>query len=142
MKLATAFETVPGDDDLLYSIEHWSKKGIEESDGRFTDSLREAFVHPRTGTAARIIEDEDGTYSVQPSMGDFGPYGLVVQSDDPTEFVSGGASVAVTGLESKAEARAVAHFWMRGWVMRNSTVGDSEGDVLDSESERTPAATN
>ncbi len=129
MKLDTAFEDVPDDDDLLYSIEHWDSEEVAERDGGSAD---EAFVHPRTGTAARIMHHDDG-YSVQTAMGDYADFDNVVQSDDPTTFVSGGSSVVMMELESLGEARAVAYSWMRGWVMRNGAIGDEEGDIIDSE---------
>lgn len=137
MKLDTAFETVPDDDDLLYSIEHWDSgrlddEGAGRSRGDFgresTTSMVEAFVHSKTGTAARIFKSDSG-YSVQPSQGDFGPFDKVIQGDDPSTLVSGGASVVATQIETLSEARAMAYAWMRGWVMRNSSIGNDEGDI-------------
>lgn len=133
MQLETAFETVPDDEKLLYSIEHWDADDFESPDCRVTDSMVEAFVHPRTGTGARILESDDGEYSIQPSMGDFASGDCVVQTDDPTTLVSGGASVVMMELETLSEARAVAYVWLHGWVMRNSHIGDREGDVVDAE---------
>jgi len=117
MKLDTAFSEVPDDEDLLYSIEHWDGDKIAGRETRHTDREVEAFVHPETATAARILQSDNGTYSVQPSMGDYDNGDCVLQSDDPTEMVSGGSSVAMMGLESLSEARAVAYSWIRGWVM-------------------------
>lgn len=134
MQLDTAFEDFPEDDDeLLYSIEHWDHSRIVDHENVRNDTIAEAFVHPRTGTAARIIESDGGEYSVQPTMGDFADYDRVVQPDDPSKFVSGSASVVMTQLESLSEARAVAYAWMHGWVMRNSSVGATAGDVTDAE---------
>lgn len=133
MKLDTAFEEPLEDDELLWSIEHWDRERIEAEDAGRIERMVEAFVHPRTGTAARILEDDDGEYSVQPSMGDFGPYDCVIQSDDPTEMVSGGSSVVAMEIETLLEARAIAYYWIRGWVQRNSSIGDSAGDLRDAE---------
>jgi len=130
MKLATAFEQVPDDEDLLYSIEHWGEDKIASREARHTDREVEAFVHPGTAAAARIMQAEDGAYSVQPSMGDYDNGDCVLQSDDPTEVVSGGASVTMQGVESLAEARAVAYVWMRGWVMHNGGFYENEGSVI------------
>lgn len=134
MKLENAYESVPDDDDLLYSIEHWDSEECDDHDDLRLDSLVEAFVHPNTGTAARILSHEEGEYSVQPTMGDFAGFDNVHQSPDPGTFVSGSSSVVVMELESLSEARAAAYFWMRGWVMRNSSIGTDAGDVYDSES--------
>lgn len=126
MKLNTAFEDIPDDDDLLYSMEHWDREKLTEvyGDLRVTSSAIEAFVHPRTGTAARIMVSDEGEYSVQPSMGGFGPFDNVIQGDDPTSLVSGPVSVTALEIETLSEARAIAHYWMRGWVMRNSNIGE------------------
>lgn len=136
MQLREFHDPVPDDDDLTYSIEHWDGdriRGEIDAGARFTDGLFEAYVHPRTGTAARIIENSDGGFSVQPTMGGFADYDCVVQPDAPNEFVSGSASVLALDLESLAEARAMAYAWLHGWVLRNSNVGDSGGDVRDRE---------
>lgn len=128
MQLNTAFVTSPHDDDLLYSTEHWNRPTLEAKMEYGLDHIVEAFVHPKTGTAARIMEAEKG-YSVQPSMGDFGPFDKVIQPDDPSQFTSGGASVTMAEIETLSEARAVAYAWMRGWVMRESNVGDQPGQI-------------
>lgn len=143
MNLKTAFEEVE-DDDLLYSFEHWDSDDIAaayEDTGISSDAL-EAFVHPRTGTGVRIFGSSSGTYSVQPAMGSFADFDNVVQSDDPSTAVSGSASVTMTEIESLSEARAIAYAWMRGWVMRNSSIGRSEGDVRDSERDDAPVLHN
>lgn len=129
MQLADAFETVPDDEDLLYSIEHWNRETIEERTAHASDRMVEAFVHPRTATAARIFEASDGTYSVQPTMGDFAGGDCVVQPEEPGRMVSGSSSVTMMELDTLSEARAIAYAWMRGWVMRDSSAGDGEGAV-------------
>lgn len=135
MQLDTEFEDLPGDEEYLYTIEHWSSGDINDSDGMHTDTEVEAFVHPRTATAARILASDD-TYSVQPSMGDYGEGDCVVQPSEPGSFVSGGASVVMTELETLSEARAIAYAWMRGWVMRNSNAHGGDGAVLDANRHR------
>lgn len=136
MELNTAWADVPdADDDLAYSIEHWDSDKIATRDAPHTDSEIEAFVHPRTATAARILQTGGSTYSVQPSTGDYDNGDCVNQSDDPTSFVSGGALVLATEIETLSEARALAYAWLHGWVTRNSSVRPEpkEGDVLDGE---------
>lgn len=128
MQLDTAFKTIPHDDDLLYSIEYWGENTIDVKLKHAPDDIVGAFVHPKTGTAARILHTEP-TYSVQPSMGDFGPFDKVIQSGDPTKLVGGSASVTMGKLETRSEARAIAYAWMRGWVMRESNVGDQPGQI-------------
>lgn len=133
MELDKAFDVVPDDEDLLYSTEHWDQTDILDDDGHHSDNEVEAFVHPRTATAARIMKDSDGTLSVQPTMGGYSTGDCVVQSNDPTTLVSGGSSVVMMELLTLAEARVVAYVWLRGWVQRNTHIGENEGDVQDAE---------
>lgn len=135
MKLDTAFEQVPADEDLLYSIEHWDGDKIASREARHTEREVEAFVHPKTATAARIHQSDDGTYSVQPSMGGYDNGDCVLQSDDPNEMVSGSAAVVMQEVETLSEARAVAYVWMHGWVMRNSGFYGNPGSVIPADHE-------
>jgi len=130
MQLATAYEVVPDDEDLLYSIEYWSEDKITTREAPHSDGEVEAFVHPKTATAARIIQADDGTYSVQPSMGDYDNGDCVLQPDERNSSVSGGASVTMVEMESLSEARSLAYAFMRGWVMRNGGFYENAGSVI------------
>jgi len=133
MQMEDSFEETPSNNDLRNGYEHWGREEIQADDAHHSDREIEAFVHLRTATAARIMEEEAGTYSVQPVMGDYSDGDCVVQSSDPTEIVSGGASVVAVDEHSLSAARAIAWTWLLGWSARNGAVGDSEGDVLDAE---------
>jgi hypothetical protein len=130
MDMATSFEQPPRDKDLLYSIEHWDEIKIGSRDARHIDAGREAFVHPRTATAARIMQFDDGAHSVQPTMGDYDNGDCVLQPDDPEKMVSGGSSVAMHEVESLDAARVLAYVWMRGWVQRNGSFYEKPGSVV------------
>jgi hypothetical protein len=130
MDMATSFKQVPDDEDLLYSVEHWDEDKIASRDARHIDEDHEAFVHPRTATAARVMQADDGTYSVQPSMGDYDNGDCVLQPDEPGEMVSGASSVAMLEVESLAASRALAYVWMQGWVMRNGGFYENPGSVV------------
>jgi len=130
MDMATSFEQAPDDEDLLYSVEHWDEDKIASRDARHIDKDHEAFVHPRTATAARVMQADDGTYSVQPAMGTYDNGDCVIQPDDPAEWVSSTASVAMMEVESLAAARALAYMWMRGWVQRNADFYEKPGSVV------------
>ena len=136
MRLETAFAEVPDDEDLLYSVEHWDSETIAGRDATHTDREIEAFVHRATATAARIMESDDGTFSVQPAMGDYDNGDCVLQSDDPSELVSGGASVVMMEIESLSEARAIAYAWMRGWVMCSGGFHGNPGSVYPAQTKR------
>lgn len=117
--------------DLPDHIEWWDTDTIESDDARHTDREVEAFVHRDTATGARILEADDGTYSVQPSMGDYAGGDCVKQDDDPNTFVSGSATIIDGGLEDIAEARAMAFAWLKGWLNRNGDTFGREGAVVD-----------
>lgn len=120
----------PKTEDLKGDLEFWDFGDLEASDSHFTDSVVEAFVHPKTGTAARIMEQEE-RYSVQPVMGDFGPFDNVVQSEDPNETVSGWASVVALDVDGLIPARQIAYAWIDAWRMRGELTGNESGDVIE-----------
>lgn len=118
-------------ENLPEEIEYWHESRIAKAreDGPYiTDSAVEAFVHPGTGTAARIIQGAN-SYSVQPVMGDFGPYDNVVQPDDPSELLSGWSSVVALEVETLENARLIAHAWIKGWYQRAEATGSEPGDI-------------
>lgn len=129
MQLATAFETAPDNDDLPSTITHWGADTIADRKKHGHDA--EAFVHKRTATAARIVESDDGTYSVQTSTGDYAGGDCVIQPDDPAEFVSGLSSVVAMEIETLSEARAIAYYWIRGFSHANAFKGTSFVDATE-----------
>lgn len=138
MSFEGTWDSVPDTEMMPGRIEHHT---FSDPDFGIPDRTVEAFYHPPTATAARILEAEDGEYSVQPSAGGFPAQTEddpeqgepVVQPPRTGEMVSGSVSVVATNVGALADARAVAYGWIRGWTSRNMLMPDSEGGVRDVE---------
>jgi len=130
------WDSAPDNDDLPGTIEHHT---FEHPPRGLPDRTVEVFYHPPTATAARILENDDHRYSVQPTAGGCPalsdgapePGEAVVQPEDPHEAVSGSASVVGRSLAALTAARAVAYGWIRGWQSRNTLAPRREGGVRD-----------